>query len=94
MFTFITNKLLVKQRYLALQAMFTLSGMVFGADTKSHLVQCKFLSDMWPSTLEISAAHLRSVTEIAPKSPFLCVNRSPVGYGFRADAQAIGILWT
>ena len=27
---------------------------------------------MWLSTLDISAAHLCSVTEIAPKSPFLC----------------------
>ena len=32
---------------------------------------------------------LRSVTEIAPKSPFFRVNRSPFRYGFRADARAI-----
>ena len=33
----------------------------------------------------------RSVTDrgIAPKSPSLCVNRSPILYGFRADAKAI-----
>ena len=41
------------------------------------------------STLEICAAQLRSVTEIAPKSPFLSVNRSPsVRYDFRAGAKA------
>ena len=34
------------------------------------------------------AAQLRFVTEIVPKSPFLCVNRSPVWYGFRAGAKA------
>ena len=32
---------------------------------------------MWLSTLEIGAAQLRSVTEIAPKSPFLRVNKKP-----------------
>ena len=30
-----------------------------------------------------------SVTEIAPKSRFLCVNRSPIQYGFRACANAM-----
>ena len=34
------------------------------------------LSDMRHSTLDIGAGQLRSVTEIAPKSPFLHVNRS------------------
>ena len=48
----------------------------------------KNLSDMWLSTLEISAAQLCSVTEIAPNSPFLCVYRSPNRYGFRAGAKA------
>ena len=43
---------------------------------------------MWLSTLEIGAAQLRSVTEIAPKSPFLRVNRSPILYSFRAGAKA------
>ena len=33
-------------------------------------------------------AQLGSVTEIAPKSPFLCVNRSSIRYGFRASACA------
>ena len=41
------------------------------------------------ASFEIGAAQLRSVTEIAPKSPFLCVNRSPFRYGFRGDAKAI-----
>ena len=31
---------------------------------------------------------LRSVIEIAPKSPFLCVNTISIRYGFRADARA------
>ena len=46
-------------------------------------------SDMWLSTLEIGSAQLRFVTEIAPKSPFLCVNRSAIRYGLRAGAKAI-----
>ena len=36
------------------------------------------LSHLWRSTLEIGAAQLRSVTEIAPKLPFLCSNRSRI----------------
>ena len=41
------------------------------------------------STLETGALQLRSVTEIAPKSPLLRVNRSPsVRYDFRAGAKA------
>ena len=44
---------------------------------------------MWLPILEIGAAQLRSVTEIEPKSPFLCVNRSSIRYGFRAGAKAI-----
>ena len=35
------------------------------------------LFDMWRSTFEIGAAHLRSVTEIAPPQPFLCVKKRP-----------------
>ena len=45
------------------------------------------LSDMKHSTLEIGAAQLCNVTEIAPKSPFLCVNRRPIRYDFRACAK-------
>ena len=29
------------------------------------------------------------VTETAPKSPLLCVNRSPIWYGFRAGANSV-----
>ena len=47
------------------------------------------LSDMWLSTLKISAAQLRSVTEIAPPQPFLYVNRSPIWYDFHGGTQAI-----
>ena len=36
----------------------------------------------------MGAAQILSVTEIAPKSRFLCVNRSPIRYGFRAGAEA------
>jgi len=36
----------------------------------------------------IGAARLRFVTEIVPKSPLLCVNRSPIRYGFHAGAKA------
>ena len=49
---------------------------------------------MWLSTLEIDAAQLRSATEIAPKPPFLCVNRSPNRYGFNAAKTLSGIIWT
>ena len=38
-------------------------------------------------TSEIGAT-LRSVTEIAPKSPFLSVNRSSIQYDFRAGVKA------
>ena len=44
---------------------------------------------MWHSTLEMGAAYLRSVTEIAPKSPFLCLNKSPMRYGFRARLRVV-----
>ena len=36
------------------------------------------LSDMWLSPLEIDTVQLRPVAEIVPKSPFLCVKRSPI----------------
>lgn len=38
---------------------------------------------------EIGAAQLHSVTEIAPNSLILCVNKSPILYSFRAGARAI-----
>ena len=31
----------------------------------------------------------KAITEIAPPQPFLCVNRSPIRYGFRGGAKAI-----
>ena len=40
---------------------------------RGHTKSFKHLFDMWLSTLEISAAHLRSMTEIALKLPFLYV---------------------
>ena len=50
---------------------------------------CVNIYPMWLSTLEIGAAQLRSVTEIAPKSLLLCVNRSSIRYDFRAGAKAV-----
>ena len=42
------------------------------------------------STLEIGAAQLPSVTEIAPPQPFLCVKRrSPIRYYFRGGTKGI-----
>ena len=41
------------------------------------------------STLEIGAAQLPSVTEIAPPQRFLCVNRCPIQYYFRGGAKGI-----
>ena len=48
------------------------------------------ISDMRRTTLKVGAAQLRFVTEIALKSSFLCVKRSPIRYGFRDGAKAIG----
>ena len=61
----------------------------FRGTTKSCPVWHEHLSDMWLTTLEISAVQLCSVTEIAPKSLFLYVNRGPIRLGFRAGAKAI-----
>ena len=41
-----------------------------------------------PLSLEIGAAQIRFVTEIAPKSPFLCVKRNTIRYRFRFGARA------
>ena len=41
------------------------------ADTKSYPAEYEHLSDMCLYTLVIGVAELRSVTDIAPKSPFL-----------------------
>ena len=49
--------------------------------TKHHSVT-QNLSDMWRSTFEIDAVpQPRFVTEIAPKSLFSCLNRSPIRSG-------------
>ena len=47
------------------------------------------LSERWSFTLKIGAVQLRSATEIAPKLPFSCVNRSPIQYNFRSGTKAI-----
>lgn len=47
------------------------------------------LPHMWRSTFGMDAAQLGSVTVIAPKSLFSCVNRSLIEYDFRADEKAI-----
>ena len=39
------------------------------------------------SAFEFGAAQLRFVTELAPESPFLCVNKIPIWYDFRAGAN-------
>ena len=72
--------------------LFLLIHFRYGPDTGSHYTKVwhRILSDMLRSALEICAAQQRSVTEIALKSPFSCVNRSLIQYGFRADAKAIG----
>ena len=41
------------------------------------------------STFEIDATQLRSVTEIAPKSPFFCVNRTCMRYDSLGGAKAM-----
>ena len=63
--------------------------IAFCADRKSSPVSYEHLSDMWLFTLEIRAVKPRSVTEIALKSAFLFVNRSPIRYGFYAGAKAL-----
>ena len=53
------------------------------------------LSDMWRSTFEIGAGpQLRFVTEIAPKSPFSCLNRNPIRSGIVLRAWARGIRYS
>ena len=52
-----------------------------------HQSVAQNLSDMKHSTFENGAAQLYNVLEIAPKSPFLFVNRSPIRYDFRAGEK-------
>ena len=70
-------------------AMFKLNGIDFRVDTESYAVWCEHLSDMWLFTLKIGVTQLRFVSETVPKSPFSCVNRSTIRYGFRAVTRAI-----
>ena len=49
---------------------------------EARLLFEEILYPICDSIFEISAAHLRFLTEIAHKSPLLCVNRSPIQYGF------------
>ena len=71
------------------KAEFTMYWIAVRADSKSCPVKYEHLSDMWLSTLEIGAAQLRFVTEIAPKSALLCVNRIPIRCGIPVAAKAI-----
>ena len=41
------------------------------------------------SHVEFTRHWKSTLTEIAPKSPFFCVNRNPIRCGFRADSKAI-----
>ena len=63
----------------------------FSRRRKSYpVVDYEHLSDMWLSSLEISEARRSfAPSEIAPKSPSLCVSRSPTQYGFHAGTKAI-----
>ena len=62
---------------------------------KSFPGQFEHLSHMWLFTLEmIGAAQLRVATEIAPKWPFLCVNRIPIQYGYVPAQKLSGTVWT
>ena len=61
------------------QSLFPLLHFRYGPNTCSqlftvHQSMAQNLSDMWRSTFKIGEAQLRSVTEIAPKSLFLCVD--------------------
>ena len=56
-----------------------------------YTVKYEHLSDMWLSTLEIVAAQLPSVTEIAPPKPFLCVNTSSIRFMVFVAAQKLSV---
>ena len=74
--------------------MFTICRTAFRVGTKSYSSKYEPLSDIWLSTEEMGAAQIHTVTEIAPKSPFSCVNRSPARYGSCARQRLCGIAWT
>ena len=54
-----------------------------------HQSVAQNLSDMKHSTFENGAAQLCNVSEIAPKSPFFCVNRSSIQYDVRVGAKVL-----
>ena len=64
--------------------------IAFCVDAKSSPVSYEHLTDMWLFTLRDPRGAASLVTEIAPKSPFLLVNRSLIRYGFCAGGKAIG----
>ena len=67
------------------QVIFALYWIDCHADTKSSPVYVTFhFRD------PVRTAQHRSVTEIAPKSPFLCVNQSPIQYGLVLAQQLFG----
>ena len=59
------------------------------ATVRLHQSVKQNLSDTWRSIFGFGAAQPHSVTEMAPKWSFLCANRSPNQYDFRAGAKAI-----
>ena len=71
-------------------AMFTVyrTGELFVPTRKPIRYSVDTWSDMWLSTLEISAAQLRSVTEIERWQPFWCLTRSPIRLFFVPEYQS------
>ena len=65
-----------------------LSGMVF-VPTRRAIRYSEHLIRYVTLHFRESVAQHRCVTEIALKSSLLCVNRSSIWYGFRADEKAI-----
>ena len=51
--------------------------------------QKNYLHDIWCLIFKINTGQLCSITEIVPKSLFLCVNRSPIQYNFPAGTKVI-----
>ena len=71
------------------QASFLFFHFRYGPNTCSHCTKCATEPIRYVTLLAFeTGAALRSVAEIAPKSPFLCVNRSTIRYGFRSGVKA------
>ena len=62
--------------------------------SRANQQYCECLSDLRLSTSEICATQLLSVTEIAPKSLFLCVNRALYSMVLAPAQKLSGIVWT